>query len=181
MSRQGRPLQKTAALASRSLTRHGRALLVWTSSNITAGSDTTAIFLRAIFRQLLTHPSTLKTLLAELDQAANDGHLDSLASWTQTHDLPYLTACINEAGRLHPPFGLPFERQVPPEGAVVCGRHLKGGTVVGMSAWVTHRDRNTFGEDCDDWRPERWLCDTDERKRMEGALLTVSHHARSLP
>ena len=158
-----------------SLTRDGRALLVWTSSNITAGSDTTAIFLRALIHQLLTHPSSLKTLLAELEKAANDGQLDSLASWKQTHDLPYLTACINEAGRLHPPFGLPFEREVPPEGAVVCGQPLKGGTVVGMSAWVTHRDRDTFGEDCDEWRPERWLCEADERKRMEAALLTVCH------
>lgn len=158
-----------------SLTRDGRALLVWTSSNITAGSDTTAIFLRAIIHQLLTHPSSLKTLLTELDKAANDGQLDSLASWKQTHGLTYLTACINEAGRLHPPFGLPFEREVPPEGAVVCGQPLKGGTVVGMSAWVTHRDRDTFGEDCDEWRPERWLCESEDRKRMEGALLTVRH------
>ncbi|CAF9907275.1 hypothetical protein IMSHALPRED_005488 [Imshaugia aleurites] len=149
------------------------ALLVWTSSNITAGSDTTAIFLRAILHQLLTHPSTLKTLLAELDKAASDGQLDDLALWKQTNGLPYLTACINEAGRLHPPFGLPFEREVPPEGAVVCGQFLKGGTVVGMSAWVTHRDWKTFGEDCDEWRPERWLCDPDERKRMEAALLTI--------
>ena len=176
-SRQGRPPSNYSTCVL-FVIKGGRALLVWTSSNITAGSDTTAIFLRAIFHQLLTHPSTLETLLAELEQAATDGQLDPLASLKQTHELPYLTACINEAGRLHPPFGLPFEREVPPEGAMVCGQQLKSGTIVGMSAWVTHRDRNTFGEDCDEWRPERWLCDPDERKKMETALLTVGH-ARS--
>ena len=151
-----------------------RALLVWTSSNITAGSDTTAIVLRTVFYQLLTHPSTLKRLLAELDAVAAANKLDPLASWKQTRDLPYLDACVKEAGRLHPPFGLPLERVVPSEGAVVCGQSLKGGTVVGMSAWVVHRNHDVFGEDCDEWNPERWLCEPEKRRRMENALLTVS-------
>ena len=90
---------------------------------------------------------------------------------------------IKEAGRLHPPFGLPLERVVPEEGATICGVRLKAGTVVGMSAWVVHRDKETFGEDAGDWRPERWLQEEVKgegreewearRKKMEAALLTV--------
>ena len=114
-------------------------------------------------------------LLAELDEAAAKGELSELASWKQTRELPYLAACITEAGRLHPPFGLPYERVVPPKGATVCGTFLPGGTVVGMSAWATHRDKRLFGEDCDDWVPERWLrCSAEHRRRMENGLLTVS-------
>lgn len=151
-----------------------RALLVWTTSNITAGSDTTAILLRTLFYNLLTHPQTLHRLRDELDNAARTGNLDELASWKQTRDLAYLDACIKEAGRLHPPFGLPLERVVPPEGAEICGQFLKGGTIVGISGWVAHRNEESFGQDSDLWRPERWLCDKESRKRMEASLLTVS-------
>lgn len=138
------------------------------------GANTTAILLRMLFYQLLTHPHTMGRLLDELDKAAASGNLDELASWKQTHDLPYLDSCVKEAGRLHPPFGLPLERVVPAEGAWICGQWLKGGTVVGMSAWVVHRNQDVFGHDCDKWRPERWLCEKEERRRMENSLLTVS-------
>jgi cytochrome P450 len=149
-------------------------LAVWTSSNITAGSDTTGIFLRTLFYQLLTHPYTLNKLRAELDGAAAAGNLNPLASWRQTRELPYLDACVKEAGRIHPPFGLPMERVVPPEGATICGEFIKGGTLVGMNSWVVHRNRDLYGQDCDEWNPNRWLCESDKRRKMENALLTVS-------
>lgn len=150
------------------------ALTAWTTSNVTAGSDTTAILLRTIFYNLLTHRSSLQTLLAELDDAANRGRLSNPVKWKEARELPYLDAVIKEGGRLHPPFGLPLERVVPQPGATVCGKYLPPGTVVGMSGWVVHRDPNTFGEDCEQWRPERWLeCGAEERRRMEHALLTV--------
>lgn len=157
-----------------------RALTAWTTSNIAAGSDTTAILLRTIFHQLLSHPGSLSRLLAEL---ATLPHTDKPASFKQTRALPFLDAVIKEAGRLHPPFGLTLERVVPEEGSTICGVRLKAGTVVGMSAWVVHRDKETFGEDAGEWRPERWLQDEVKgegrgewearRKKMEAALLTV--------
>ena len=150
-----------------------RALTAWTSSNILAGSDTTAIFLRTLFHRLLAHPSTLASLRTELDAAASAGRLSIPATWKESLDLPYLDACIKEAGRVHPPFGLPLERVVPPDGATICGEYLPPGTIVGISAWVAHHDRETFGEDADTWRPERWLVEAETRKRMELRLLTV--------
>ncbi|KAF2004773.1 cytochrome P450 [Amniculicola lignicola CBS 123094] len=156
------------------------AVSVWASSNITAGSDTTGILLRTIFYNLLQHPQTMDKLVAELNTAAEKGELDELASWKQTRELPYLAACITEAGRLHPPFGLPYERVVPPEGATVSGTWLPGGTIVGMSAWATHRHRPLFGDDCDDWVPERWLrCSPEHRRKMENGLLTFGAGHRS--
>jgi cytochrome P450 len=149
-------------------------LLTWVTSNIIAGSDTTAIFLRTIFYNLLKDPRSMKLLLNEIDDAAKADRLSDLVSWKEARELPYLDACIKEAGRIHPPFGLPLERVVHPEGAVICGEHLKGGTVVGINAWVVHRDKETFGEDCDEWRPDRWLeADEKTRSKMEHGLLTV--------
>ena len=76
---------------------------------------------------------------------------------------------------MHPPFGLPLERVVPKGGATICGERFEAGTVVGISGWVVHRDRATFGEDVDVWRPERWLVGEEERRKMEHALLTVGY------
>lgn len=45
--------------------------------------------------------------------------------------------------------------------------------MVGINAWVVHRDHTVFGADAESWRPERWLCERAERKRMEDTLLTV--------
>jgi cytochrome P450 len=150
-----------------------RALPAWTSSNIIAGSDTTAIFLRTMFHQLLTHPSSLAKLRIELDEAAARGKLSKMATWKESIALPYLNACFKEAGRIHPPFGLHLERVVPQEGLKVCGKMLPAGTIVGMNAWVVHRDPDVFGPDADSWRPERWLEGDEARiKKMDASLLT---------
>ena len=152
------------------------ALTAWTTSNVTAGSDTTAILLRSIFYNLMRHPKSMRCLLDEIDEAARNGRLSQLVTWKESRALPYLDACIKEAARLHPPFGLPFERVVPSEGAMICGHHFAAGTVVAIPAWVAHRDVDTFGTDCDKWRPARWLCEESRRRRMENAMLTVSDY-----
>lgn len=149
------------------------ALTAWTTSNVTAGSDTTAILLRSIFYNLMSHPESMRRLLGEIDAAARNGRHSQCVTWKESRALPYLDACIKEAARLHPPFGLPFERVVPSEGATICGRRFAAGTVVAIPAWVAHRDVATFGQDCDEWRPERWLCENSRRRRMDAAMLTV--------
>lgn len=84
-------------------------------------------------------------------------------------------ATIKEAMRLHPGVGFPLERHVPPEGAVLCGKYLPGGTNVSMTAPVVHHDRTIFGDDAESFRPERWL-ETDEvrLKQMDRCSLAVS-------
>ena len=149
-------------------------LTAWTTSNVQAGSDTTAILLRAVVHFLLTHPASLAALRAELAAATFAG---PIVTWKESRDqLPYLDACIKEAGRLHSPVGLAMERVVSsPDGVNVCGTHLPQGTAVGINPWVVHRDRRIFGADADEWRPERWLRPKDEqRAAMERSLLTVS-------
>jgi len=151
------------------------ALMVWTGSNITAGSDSTAIFLRAFFYYLLHNPRTLEKPLEELDGKAGEGNLDTPVKFKQVYELPYFNACFQETARMHPALGLPMERVVLEEGVMLCGRYIPGGTVVGMSSWVTHKHEETFGQDCDEWRPERWLeCGPEGKRRMEKGLLTVS-------
>lgn len=134
-----------------------------------AGSETTAISLSAVFYYLLKNHRCLRRLLHELDENSRAGffsdYTTGLVTWTESQNLPYLDACIKEAFRMHPAAGLLLERIVPPHGAEILGQHIKGGTIVGCSAWVIHRRREIFGDDAGFYRPERWL--VDERRDVE--------------
>ncbi|KAI0888019.1 cytochrome P450 [Annulohypoxylon maeteangense] len=140
-----------------------------------AGSETTAISLASVFYYLLRNPSTLTKLKKELDQASLSGlfsdYETGLVTWTESQKLPYLDACIKEAFRLHPAAGLPLERIVPEPGAEIAGQYIKGGTIVGCSAWIIHRRPEIWGDDVDEFRPERWLVDeklnSEEKNEQE--------------
>lgn len=83
--------------------------------------------------------------------------------------------------RMHPGVGLPLERIVPDEGLTLPdGRFVPAGTIVGMSAWVVHMNKDVFGQDAESFNPERWLQaegEVDEeykerKSRMKEADLT---------
>ncbi|KAL1962133.1 hypothetical protein VTN77DRAFT_537 [Rasamsonia byssochlamydoides] len=150
------------------------AITAWTFSNVIAGSDSTGVILRTVWYNLLAHPETLRRLYEELiETEKQNGLTRPFPTWKEVRDLPYLDACINEAIRLHPPFCLPFERVVPKGGITICGQYFPEGTVVGMSPYVVNRHRATFGEDADEWNPDRWLGKGEEhRKKLEQSVLT---------
>lgn len=108
-------------------------------SNINAGSDTTAIALRAILCMLssqvacnlkiliqslldylLQTPRAMTKLQAELAMA----HLSNLPKWRENLGLPYLGVVVKEAMRLHTPAGLVVERIVPEGGVTFCGKFI---------------------------------------------------------
>ncbi|KAL4811719.1 cytochrome P450 [Aspergillus spinulosporus] len=153
----------------------------WTFSNILAGSDTTATAMTATLYHLLECPTSMETLVRELSHAQQRGRLSlPYPSWHEVRELPYLDACIKEALRLNPPFCLPFERIVPDGGITVCGTYLEAGTVVGMNPYIINRDRETYGDDADKWRPERWLeTDENKRRRLENCILTFGFGRRT--
>ncbi|KAL4777218.1 cytochrome P450 [Aspergillus nidulans var. acristatus] len=155
------------------------AIMTWSNSNIQAGSDTTAILLSALFYHLLKNPPSLATLCTEIDAAAKKGGLSSVVTWKETRDLPYLDACVKEAARLHPPISLPLERVIPESGTEIDGFKIPGGTRVAMNPWAVHRDRDVFGPDADNWRPERWLEGEEKAKMLYNSLLTFGGGHRS--
>lgn len=108
------------------------------------------------------HPKILAKVQDELDGAFPSK--DTIASWDVASKLPYLDACIKETMRLHPPTAFLMERIVPPEGAVICGEYIPGGTIVGCIPWVMHRHRPTFGTDVEKFRPERWIEASPEQR-----------------
>ncbi|KAI2821405.1 hypothetical protein CBS63078_4605 [Aspergillus niger] len=159
----------------------------YTTSNVNAGSDTTAISLRAILYYTLKNPRVFSKLQDELNGALQTGKVTIPVSWKQSQELPYLDAVIKEALRLHPAVGLLLERVVPAEGLQLPnGPFLPAGTVVGVNPWIIHRHA-IFGKEIDRFVPERWLRGNDEseaefkmrRQNMLGATLTFGAGPRT--
>ncbi|KAJ0383442.1 hypothetical protein COL922a_010484 [Colletotrichum nupharicola] len=136
---------------------------------IFAGSDSTASTMQSLFWHVLSSPDVHKRLVDEITEAVNVGVLAATGniSWSEAQGLQYFQACLKEAMRVRPAVGLNITRVVPPEGAELDGHFFPGGTEIAVNGWVLHRDKRTFGEDADDFRPERWLVEVDNAKKME--------------
>ncbi|KAF5616785.1 cytochrome P450 monooxygenase oxidoreductase [Fusarium tjaetaba] len=110
-----------------------------------AGSDTTAIAMRAILFHIIRSPKVYERLLAEIDQASAQGLLSNPANYSEAIKLPYFIACCKEGFRVHPSVGMSMPRHVPPAGVNIAGRYFPGGSRVGMSAHVVHFDKGILG------------------------------------
>lgn len=76
--------------------------------------------------------------------------------------------------RLHPGVGFPLERYVPQEGLDIGDFHIPAGTIVGMNAWVVHRDKTIYGEDAGSFLPDRWIdAEPEQLKLMEKYFFSV--------
>lgn len=133
--------------------------------------------MQSFFWHVLSDKRVYANLNAEMDQAVKDGTIPTTGnlSWTESQALPYFQACLREAMRVRPAVGLNITRLVPPEGTELDGHHFKAGTRIAVNGWVLHRDRKTFGEDADYYRPERWLEDEQRAKTMDRYMFQVSN------
>lgn len=143
-------------------------VVVALSGNVFAGSDTTAIALRAIIYYLCRYPRCMEKLVKDIDDADRAGKLSSPISFKESNDIPYLIAVLKESMRLHPSVGLLMERHVPAQGVNIDGYFLKAGTIVGINPWVVNRNPEIFA-DPDEFRPERWLEASAPLKAMDNA------------
>ncbi|KAF5984321.1 cytochrome P450 monooxygenase oxidoreductase [Fusarium coicis] len=174
-------LSRWAALKKRDpLKMSTRDVMTHLSTNVFAGSDTTAIALRAIVYFLIKHPESMRMVVEEIDTADKSGKLSDPISYKEsTGHLPYMGAVIKEAMRLHPSVGLLMERHVPPQGAEICGQFIPGGTVVGINPWVLHSDPRVY-KDPESFIPERWLtADAGLLSKMENSFLTFGAGSRT--
>ncbi|KAF3023146.1 hypothetical protein E8E14_013939 [Neopestalotiopsis sp. 37M] len=139
-------------------------ILVACVQNMAAGSDTVGNSLSAIIYYLLKTPSCLQRLREEIDRLQAPGKFPKTnVTFKSTQDMPYLQAVIKEALRLHPAAALPLERVVPEGGATITGRFFPEGTIVAINPWVEHRNPAVFGNDADEFRPERWLTEDADK------------------
>ncbi|KAJ5089198.1 hypothetical protein N7532_007882 [Penicillium argentinense] len=141
-------------------------LFIMGQSNVSAGSDTTAISLSGIMWYLLQNEAVLRKLRDEIDDYTNRGLLSENVAFKESQEMPYFQAVMKEALRMHSATGLPMWREVPAGGAEISGRYFPAGTIVGMNTWVAHYDERVF-PDAKSFRPERWIEAESEPERLK--------------
>ncbi|KAK0388572.1 hypothetical protein NLU13_4815 [Sarocladium strictum] len=143
---------------------------------IIAGSDTTATAIRSTLLHIITNPRVNARLLEEIRAAAISTPIISDA---QARTMPYLQAVIKEGLRIWPPVAGLMAKETPPQGDTWKGVHIPGGTRIGYCAWGIFRDKEFWGVDAGDFRPERWLdSDTTRVKEMDSTLDLVFSYGR---
>lgn len=107
----------------------------------------------------------IKTVLAS---RSRDDNFHRSITWQEGSRMTYFQACIKECLRYHPALGQILPRLVPEGGTTVCGHYLPAGTTVGCNAFTVHRDKELYGEDADQFNPERWIDgDPEKIRKME--------------
>nr|QNS30017.1 cytochrome P450 [Nothapodytes nimmoniana] len=123
-------------------------------SFVLAGRDTVASALTSLFWLLAKHPEVEKAILQEADRVS--GPDQEPQSSEQLTELHYLQAAVYESMRLYPPiqFDSKFCSQddVLPDGSFV-----KKGTRVTYHPYAMGRMEEIWGQDCLEFKPERWL------------------------
>ena len=90
------------------------AVVSMSTSNVNAGSDTTAISMRAILYHLLRNPAAKQRLIDEIDEKRGKGELSIPVKFDEANKMPYLQAVLYEGMRLHPAVGMVSWNFVPP-------------------------------------------------------------------
>lgn len=126
-----------------------------------AGQITTAETLAITIYYLLTNKDKFQTLQDELVTAMPNP--ESLPSWTELEQLPYLSAVILEGLRMTVPVLHRLQRIAPDETLVYKQWKIPPGTPVSMSMLFVLRDKDIF-PDPEKFIPERWLEEKDRRR-----------------
>ncbi|KAI6784130.1 uncharacterized protein J7T54_004676 [Emericellopsis cladophorae] len=153
-------------------------IISWLMVNMIAGADTTAITIRSALYYALKHPRVWQKLTEEVLTAGFRGRTPP--PYKDARALPYVDAVIREALRVLPGVSMTLERYVPRGGySLPSGDYLPEGAIVGMNPYITNRNKAIFGEDADDFRPERWLWDerSGETEEVFQARLTRMNKA----
>lgn len=150
-------------------------LLQQTSDNLRvfmfAGHDTTSILMQWALYELSRSPQQRRALFNELDQLFGTdadpkvigAKLLAPGGAELLTQMTYTSAIIRETLRLHPPAasvrmtapGTNFQLTLP-DGQQIC----PDGCIMYINSFIIQRARDVWGDNVDDFVPERWLGDT---------------------
>ncbi|KAI0596933.1 cytochrome P450 [Biscogniauxia sp. FL1348] len=129
-------------------------------SIFTAGRDTTTSVLSYLFYQLSQRADVAARIRGEIAAAAVAARDPT---WEDLRGMRYLGWTVKEALRLNPPVAS-NQREAVRDTVLPRGGGPRGdapvfvarGSTCRYQTWVMHRRKDIYGEDADEFRPERW-------------------------
>lgn len=144
-----------------------------------AASDTTAGLVSPLIASIIERPCVFERLVLEIDDFERQGKLSSpVASFDETNNMPYFTACVKETLRMFPPTPIILPRYVCKGGLRLNNTWIPEDTEIAANPWITNRDQGIFGLDSDTFRPDRWLESAEKTKEMEKYHFTFGYGSR---
>ncbi|KAF7358844.1 Cytochrome p450 [Mycena sanguinolenta] len=118
---------------------------------ISAGADTTVSALGTFFLAMTMYPDVQKKAQAAVDEVVGHGRLPDFQD-----DIPYIDAVVREVLRWRAVLPLSVPHAVT-EDDIYKGYHIPAGAVVVGNTWAILNDETIYGQNTDEFIPERWL------------------------
>ncbi|PMD37883.1 cytochrome P450 [Hyaloscypha variabilis F] len=142
-----------------------------------AGRDTTACLLSWAFYPLAQHPAALERLRQEIRSSTING---KALTRTQINKMSYLKSVLNETKRLYTQIPINVREATKttliPRGGGLDGQSpllIRKGFSFGFSPYHMHRSKEVYGEDANEFRPERWEGPELKNIGLASCLFTV--------
>lgn len=128
-----------------------------------AGRDTTSTALSWFMYLLAKNPSVEDKIREEIEKQLGGRKWKTSLGAKELEGLVYLHGGLCEALRLYPPVA--FEHKAPLERDVLpSGHEVDEQTKIILSFYSMGRMEWIWGDDCMEFRPERWFCDNNNNK-----------------
>ncbi|WWC86142.1 uncharacterized protein L201_001014 [Kwoniella dendrophila CBS 6074] len=135
-----------------------------------ASRDTLASCLTFCIYVLCLHPEEGRKLRDEIRFVAGNGTVTK----DVTREMRYCRAYINEVLRLYPPVPLNIRRTLRPSLLPSSSggqpMYMPGSTSIILATILMQRDPAVWGEDVNDFQPERWVGDGLSKREREGFM-----------
>ncbi|KAI8605700.1 cytochrome P450 [Dissophora ornata] len=122
---------------------------------LAAGHETTSVTVTWMLHVFSIYPDVQKRVRDELLTEIGYPSENKAPSYDTLNALPYLNACVKELLRFIPP--VPTTSRVAKEDDNILGYEIPKGTRIFLSPAALHKLKSVYGEDVEDFVPERWM------------------------
>lgn len=150
---------------------------------ILAGRDTSSVALSWFFWLVIKNPRVEEKILTEICTILRETRGKDMDKWVaepltfeEIDRLVYLKAALSETLRLYP--SVPEDsKHVVSDDVLPTGVFVPAGTSVTYSIYSAGRMKFIWGNDCLEFRPERWLSDDGKRYEPHDSFRFVAFNA----
>ncbi|GAB4844499.1 hypothetical protein Ancab_037877 [Ancistrocladus abbreviatus] len=152
-------------------------------SFILAGRDTSSVAMSWFFWLVMQHPAVEERIIKELCTVLLETRGNDVSRWVdeplgfeEVDRLIYLKAALSETLRLYP--SVPEDsKHVIADDLLPDGTFVPAGSSITYSIYSAGRMKSTWGEDCLEFKPERWLSPDDKGFIMQDQFRFVAFNA----